>query len=116
MVGDIRHKGMLMGIELVKDKKSKTPIKPKKSINKIFFDEGKKHGIYLRTLGNVIMLVPPLAISKEELIGMNLGYNSLQFSSCFPCKSWKSFASRDATKINGNKIENVLFIWFRKIK
>ncbi|MCV0411496.1 adenosylmethionine--8-amino-7-oxononanoate transaminase [Nitrosarchaeum sp.] len=66
-VGDIRHKGMLMGIELVKDKKNKTPINPKKSINKIFFEEGKKHGIYLRTLGNIIMLVPPLAISEEEL-------------------------------------------------
>lgn len=67
IVGDIRHKGMLMGIELVKDKKNKTPIQPKKSINKIFFEEGKKHGIYLRTLGNIVMLVPPLAISKEEL-------------------------------------------------
>ncbi len=66
-VGDIRHKGMLMGIELVKDKKNKTPINPKKSINKIFFEEGRKHGIYLRTLGNIIMLVPPLAISEEEL-------------------------------------------------
>lgn len=66
-VGDIRHKGMLMGIELVKDKKNKTPINPKKSINKIFFEEGKKHGIYLRTLGNIVMLVPPLAISEEEL-------------------------------------------------
>ncbi len=66
-VGDIRHKGMLMGIELVKDKKNKTPIYPKKSINKIFFEEGKKHGIYLRTLGNIVMLVPPLAISEEEL-------------------------------------------------
>ena len=67
IVGDIRHKGMLMGIELVKDKKSKTPINPKKSINKIFFEEGKKHGIYLRTLGNIVMLVPPLAISEKEL-------------------------------------------------
>ena len=67
IVGDIRHKGMLMGIELVKDKKNKTPINPKKSINKIFFEEGKKHGIYLRTLGNIVMLVPPLAISEEEL-------------------------------------------------
>ncbi len=66
-VGDIRHKGMLMGIELVKDKNNKIPIKPKKSINKIFFDEGKKHGIYLRTLGNIVMLVPPLNISEEEL-------------------------------------------------
>ncbi|MFB5627822.1 MAG: adenosylmethionine--8-amino-7-oxononanoate transaminase [Nitrosarchaeum sp.] len=66
-VGDIRHKGMLMGIELVKDKKNKTPIQTKKSINKIFFEEGKKHGIYLRTLGNIVMLVPPLAITEGEL-------------------------------------------------
>lgn len=67
IVGDIRHKGMLMGIELVKDKAKKIPITPKKSINKIFFEEGKKNGIYLRTLGNIIMLVPPLAISELEL-------------------------------------------------
>jgi adenosylmethionine-8-amino-7-oxononanoate aminotransferase len=67
IVGDIRHKGMLMGIELVSDKSKKIPIKPKKSINKIFFEEGKKQGIYLRTLGNIVMLVPPLAITEKEL-------------------------------------------------
>ena len=66
-VGDVRHKGMLMGIELVKEKKMKTPFSTKKSINKIIFDAGKKHGIYLRTLGNIVMLVPPLAISNREL-------------------------------------------------
>jgi adenosylmethionine-8-amino-7-oxononanoate aminotransferase len=58
---------MLMGIELVTDKTKKTPIHPKKSINKIFYEEGKKHGIYLRTLGNIVMLVPPLAISENDL-------------------------------------------------
>jgi adenosylmethionine-8-amino-7-oxononanoate aminotransferase len=68
IVGDIRHKGMLMGIELVKNKKNKIPIDPKISINKIFYDAGKRHGIYLRTLGNIIMIVPPLAISEKELI------------------------------------------------
>jgi len=67
IVGDIRHKGMLMGIELVTNKIKKTPINPKKSINKIFFEEGKKQRIYLRTLGNIVMLVPPLAISEKEL-------------------------------------------------
>ena len=67
IVGDIRYKGMLMGIELVKNKKEKTPIHPRKSINKIFFEEGKKQGIYLRTLGNIVMLVPPLAITEKEL-------------------------------------------------
>ena len=45
IVGDIRHKGMLMGIELVTNRDKKTPIHPKKSINKIFYEEGKKQGI-----------------------------------------------------------------------
>ena len=67
IVGDVRHKGMLMGIELVKNKRKKIPISPKTSINKIFFEEGKNNGIYLRTLGNIVMLVPPLAISENEL-------------------------------------------------
>jgi len=67
IVGDVRHKGMLMGIEIVKNKKKKIPINPKTSINKIFFEAGKKNGIYLRTLGNIVMLVPPLAISEKEL-------------------------------------------------
>ena len=67
VVGDVRHKGMLMGIELVGNKARKNSFKTKKSINKIVFDEGKKHRIFFRTLGNVIMLVPPLAISSKEV-------------------------------------------------
>lgn len=67
LVGDVRHKGMLMGIELVSNKKKKISIKPEKLVYKKIFDEAKKHRIYLRTLGNIVMLVPPLAISKNEL-------------------------------------------------
>ena len=66
-VGDIRHKGMLAAIELVSNKAKKTPISFAKSTNKVIFDEAKKHKIYLRTLGNIVMLVPPLAISQKEL-------------------------------------------------
>jgi adenosylmethionine-8-amino-7-oxononanoate aminotransferase len=36
-------------------------------MNKIVFEEGKKHNIFFRTLGNVMMLVPPLAISNKEI-------------------------------------------------
>lgn len=66
IVGDVRSKGMLAGIELVKDAK-KNPLVFKKSTNKTVFEEAKKHGLYLRTLGNIVMLVPPLAISESEL-------------------------------------------------
>ena len=69
-VGDVRHKGMLMGIELVSNKIKKTPVTSKTSINKLFFDEGRKNGVYLRTLGNIVMIVPPLAISENELASL----------------------------------------------
>ncbi|MDE1829294.1 MAG: adenosylmethionine--8-amino-7-oxononanoate transaminase [Thaumarchaeota archaeon] len=67
IVGDVRHKGMLMGIELVSNKARKTPISPQKRIYQKIFNEAKKHKIYLRTLGHIVMLVPPLAISEREL-------------------------------------------------
>ena len=67
LVGDIRHKGMVMGIELVRDKKSNKPVSFSQSINKVVFEEGRKNQIYFRTLGNIIMLVPPLAISQKDL-------------------------------------------------
>lgn len=60
MVKDVRTKGLVMGIELQIDR-------TKKSLNKIIFEEAANNNIYLRTLGNVVMLVPPLAISKNEL-------------------------------------------------
>ena len=56
-----------MGIELLSNKKSKPIPDSDISINKIVFEEGRKHQIYFRTLGNVIMLVPPLAISQNDL-------------------------------------------------
>lgn len=67
LVGDVRHKGMLMGIELVSNKKTKTPISPQKRLPQKVFIEAKKHGIYQRTLGPIVMIVPPLAISEQEL-------------------------------------------------
>ena len=67
LVGDIRHKGMVMGIELIQNKKTKKSYASDLSTNKIIFEEGRKHQIYFRTLGNTIMLVPPLAISQKDL-------------------------------------------------
>ncbi|TRZ80300.1 MAG: adenosylmethionine--8-amino-7-oxononanoate transaminase [Nitrosopumilales archaeon] len=67
LVGDVRHKGLLMGIELVSDKKTKNPVSPQKRLPQKIFIEARKHGIYQRTLGNIVMVIPPLAISEKEL-------------------------------------------------
>jgi adenosylmethionine-8-amino-7-oxononanoate aminotransferase len=67
LVGEIRHKGMVMGIELIQNKNPNKPLSSNTSMNKLVFEEGRKHQIYFRTLGNIIMLVPPLAISQKDL-------------------------------------------------
>ena len=67
LVGEIRHQGMVMGIELVQNKNPNKPLSSNISINKLVFEEGRKHQIYFRTLGNIIMLVPPLDISQKDL-------------------------------------------------
>ena len=42
------------------------PDEPEKTADKII-EEGKKNNVYFRTLGNIVMLVPPLAISQKDL-------------------------------------------------
>ncbi len=66
-VGDIRQKGMMVGIELVKDKKTKEPYPWEERMGVKVCQEVRKHGVILRPLGNVIVLMPPLAITKEEI-------------------------------------------------
>jgi adenosylmethionine-8-amino-7-oxononanoate aminotransferase len=66
-VGDIRHLGMMVGIELVADKTTKEeyPLGDKIGIRVI--KEARRRGLILRPLGNVIVLMPPLGISLDEL-------------------------------------------------
>ena len=66
-VGDIRQCGMIAGIELVRDKASKKPYDWEQRIGMTVCREARKHGIFLRPLGNVIVIFPPLSISAAEL-------------------------------------------------
>ncbi|HWR59116.1 MAG TPA: aminotransferase class III-fold pyridoxal phosphate-dependent enzyme, partial [Thermodesulfovibrionales bacterium] len=66
-VGDIRQKGFMVGIELVKNRETKEPypIEDKMGIRVIL--ECRKKGLIIRPLGNVIVLMPPLSITVREL-------------------------------------------------
>ncbi|MCS7141637.1 MAG: adenosylmethionine--8-amino-7-oxononanoate transaminase [Candidatus Nitrosocaldus sp.] len=67
-VGDVRHKGMLAGIELVKDgKQALERLVDGRRINYAIAEEAIRRGLILRPLGHIMLLVPPLAMSKEEL-------------------------------------------------
>ncbi len=66
-VGDIRQKGFMIGIELVKDKKGKIPYPPESRVAVKTILKAREKGLIIRPLGDVIVLMPPLVSSKEEL-------------------------------------------------
>jgi adenosylmethionine-8-amino-7-oxononanoate aminotransferase len=66
-VGDIRQRGFMVGIEIVKNRKSKEPFALKDKICWKICDRAKEKGLIIRPLGNVIVLMPPLSISHQEL-------------------------------------------------
>ena len=66
IVSKIRHKGLLTGIDLVNGKKSLNFVQGL-PINYYIMKESLSRGVYLRTLGNVLTIIPPLAIPRAKL-------------------------------------------------
>ena len=66
-VGDVRQEGMIGGIELVQDKESREPYPWEERMGGRVCKEARKHGLFLRPLGNIIVVFPPLSITLDEL-------------------------------------------------
>jgi adenosylmethionine---8-amino-7-oxononanoate aminotransferase len=66
-VGDVRQQGMIGGIELVLDKKTRKAYPWEERVGVRVCLEARKHGLFLRPLGNIIVVFPPLSISLDEL-------------------------------------------------
>lgn len=69
-VGEVRGIGLLAGIELVRDKKTKASFEPARGVGMLFQTEAQKHGLIVRALGDTIALSPPLIITGEEIDDM----------------------------------------------
>jgi adenosylmethionine-8-amino-7-oxononanoate aminotransferase len=66
-VGDVRQQGTMVGIELVADRATRTAYPPAARVGQQVVRAARARGVVLRPLGNVIVLMPPLAIAPEEL-------------------------------------------------
>lgn len=66
-VGNARNKGLMAGIELVRDKKTREPyaLEERMGWKVAYYARGR--GVFIRPLGNVIIIMPPLAIRTENL-------------------------------------------------
>ncbi|MCY2951865.1 MAG: adenosylmethionine--8-amino-7-oxononanoate transaminase [Planctomycetota bacterium] len=67
VVGDIRQKGFMVGIELVADKVTRRPFDPDRRVGHEVCNKLRRRGVILRPLGDVIVSMPPLAMGVEDL-------------------------------------------------
>ena len=66
-VGDVRQRGLIAAVELVRDAGTKEPYPWEERRGLRVCDFARTQGVWLRPLGNVIVIMPPLAISIEQL-------------------------------------------------
>lgn len=67
-VGDVRQKGLMVGIELVPPgERGATGFDPSRRLGYEVTDACRASGIIVRPLGNVVVLMPPLAIEQANL-------------------------------------------------
>jgi adenosylmethionine-8-amino-7-oxononanoate aminotransferase len=69
-VGDIRQCGLMVGIELVKDRQMAEPFPINERIGHRVAREACRQGLLIRPLGHVIVLIPPLTTSSKTLAHM----------------------------------------------
>jgi adenosylmethionine-8-amino-7-oxononanoate aminotransferase len=66
-VGDVRQRGLMVGIELVRDRATREEYPYGLRAGHRVTLEARRMGAILRPLGNVVVLMPPLAMTEGEL-------------------------------------------------
>ncbi|HEU5001184.1 MAG TPA: adenosylmethionine--8-amino-7-oxononanoate transaminase [Actinomycetota bacterium] len=66
-VGEVRRRGLMVGIELVADRATRQPFDPALGMGWRVATQAREHGVLIRPLGDVVVLMPPLGIPFDEL-------------------------------------------------
>jgi adenosylmethionine-8-amino-7-oxononanoate aminotransferase len=69
-VGDVRLTGLMGGVELVQDRSTRAPFPPASRIGHRVAQAMRPHGFFVRPLGDVMVLMPPLTSTEAELRGL----------------------------------------------
>jgi adenosylmethionine-8-amino-7-oxononanoate aminotransferase len=66
-VAEVRRRGLMVGIELVADRTTRAPYPTAARVGHRVCEAVRKHGVILRPLGSVVVLMPPLSLRHDEL-------------------------------------------------
>jgi 4-aminobutyrate aminotransferase-like enzyme len=63
-IGDVRGRGLMIGVELVADRATKVPLD--RTITRALFHEALERGLVTMSYSHVIRINPPLVITEDE--------------------------------------------------
>jgi adenosylmethionine-8-amino-7-oxononanoate aminotransferase len=66
-VGDVRGRGLMVGIELVANRAAQTGFDPAKQVGRHVCRRAIDSGVWIRGVGDVLILMPPLVANDNEL-------------------------------------------------
>lgn len=66
-VGEVRQFGFMVGVELVAEKVTKSPFDPQWRVGAEVCMACRKYGVIVRPLGDVVVIMPPLAMGEDDL-------------------------------------------------
>jgi adenosylmethionine-8-amino-7-oxononanoate aminotransferase len=66
-VGDVRQQGFMVGIELVAERATRAPYPAAARVGQRVVRAARARGVIVRPLGNVVVLMPPLAIAPADV-------------------------------------------------
>ncbi|MDG2307016.1 MAG: adenosylmethionine--8-amino-7-oxononanoate transaminase [Candidatus Binatia bacterium] len=66
-VGDLRRQGLMIGIELVQDRETRAHFESAARVGYRACLAARKHDVIIRSLGDTVVLMPPLSITLEEV-------------------------------------------------
>jgi adenosylmethionine---8-amino-7-oxononanoate aminotransferase len=66
-VGEARNRGLMAGVELVRDKATREPYPWEEKKGWQVANHAKGKGVFIRPLGNVVVIMPPLGIGEQDL-------------------------------------------------
>jgi len=66
-VGQVRQLGLMVGIELVQNKRTKEPYRLEERIGHKVTMEARRRRLIIRPIGNILVLMPPVSATGDEL-------------------------------------------------
>jgi 4-aminobutyrate---pyruvate transaminase len=67
LVGDVRGIGLILGMELMQDGEKRIPFDPELKVGVRVDNAVKRHGLFLRIVGDRLVFAPPLIIEEAEV-------------------------------------------------